>query len=222
MGRSFLNKKFANDRYMRLTPFIILVNLAFLIIYSVCSSPRFATSLSLAHLADWTIFQPRQVLSGRYVWTVFTYPFVTMDILSLLFDSIFLMFFGNRFEMEIGSKEFLFLYFSSSFFAAVVLLVVSAATGANLLAYGPGASIFALIFAFSMLHRYESVMFLFAFRVKLPMFMLILLLLNTLYLYLGIGNAGEILLNFLGFFYALIYVSLRIRIGADQFFKNLF
>ncbi len=222
MGRSFLNRKFANDRYMKLTPFIILLNLAFLIIYFVCSSPRFANSLSLARLHDWMIFQPKQILSGKYMWTVFTYPFVTMDVLSLLFDSIFLMFFGNRFEMEIGSKEFLFLYFSSSFFAAIVLLALTAITGANLLAYGPGASIFALIFAFSMLHRYESIMFLFAFRIKLPMFMLILLLLNTLYLYLGIGNSGEIILNFLGFFYALLYVSLRIRIGADQFFRNLF
>ena len=220
-GKSILNRKFNNDRYMRISPLIVLTNVLFYVVYFILRSPRFADSSYWMDLERLVIFQPDLVATGQNIWTFLTFPFFSNRFFPLLFESLIILIFGTRYEMEVGSKEFMLLYFSSSFFAAIVSSAVYLISGYELVFYGAGASIYALILALSVLHRYESVLLFFILRVKMPMVVIVFLLLDALYLYLGYNYIGEAILNFLGFAYALAYVGLRIRISLRQFFENL-
>lgn len=71
-------------------------------------------------------------------WTLFTYMFLHGSVTHILFNMIGLFFFGPRLELELGSKNFLWLYFISGIAGALLsfLEYTSAIIGASGAVYG--------------------------------------------------------------------------------------
>jgi rhomboid family protein len=82
-------------------------------------------------------FVPALVLERP--WTIFTYLFLHGGFEHILFNMLGLLFFGPRMELELGSRNFLLLYFISGLTAAVLSLILSPYTaiiGASGAVYG--------------------------------------------------------------------------------------
>ncbi len=72
-------------------------------------------------------------------WTVITYMFLHGDIGHILFNMLGLFFFGPRLEIELGTKQFLILYFLSGITGALLSVILSpmaALIGASAGVYG--------------------------------------------------------------------------------------
>lgn len=71
------------------------------------------------------VFSPSQVLDGARVWTAFTYLFLELDPMSLLFYEVFgLWIFASPLEHRWGSRRFLFYFFGTGTGAAVLTTVL--------------------------------------------------------------------------------------------------
>jgi membrane associated rhomboid family serine protease len=73
-------------------------------------------SLSYGWVTDWLILDPEKVLQGQ-VWRLLTYAFLHEPVLvsfHLLFNMLFLWWFGSDVEQLYGRKEFLAIYLTSA------------------------------------------------------------------------------------------------------------
>ena len=93
------------------------------------------------YLELWLGLWPEDVFTRGYVWQLITYAFLhdTRSLLHILFNMLFLFWFGRDIELRIGPRRLLILYFGSALAGALAFSLVRLATGA---ASGPviGAS----------------------------------------------------------------------------------
>ncbi|MBI5472363.1 MAG: rhomboid family intramembrane serine protease [Ignavibacteriae bacterium] len=99
----------------------------------------FVLTVYRSQFANFLAFVPLEFLHRP--WTLATYMFVhdTTGISHILFNMLALFFFGPRLEMELGSKHFLGLYFTSGLIGALLHLVfnpLSPIVGASGAVYG--------------------------------------------------------------------------------------
>ena len=95
-------------------------------------------------LVDQLMFVPAWILIRP--WTVITYQFVHGGTFHLLFNMLALVFFGPRLELELGSKDFLLLYFISGIAGGLLSLLTpfTAIIGAS-------GSLFGVMMAYAMI-----------------------------------------------------------------------
>lgn len=84
------------------------------------------------------------VLIPQRPWSVLTYAFLHADLMHLLFNMIGLYFFGPRLEMELGSRHFLGLYFTSAIVAALASFFTPYAA-----IVGASGAVFGVLFGFA-------------------------------------------------------------------------
>ena len=226
---NFLNKKFKNDRFLGLSYIIMAINfvlaLALFVLYKTENYEIYI------RLKTWTSLIYSSFIRGKYLWTPLTFSFVTTDFFSLFFYCLLLWFFGLRYEREIGSKEFLFLYLSSSIVSSLAVVLTTflfnlspttAQFFPNFILEGSSASIFALFFISSYYHRFETIYLLFVIPIKLPFVVFALLLLDIFYLLIGRNTISNVLLDIYAILYAISYAKLRLRLDIKSFFRNMF
>ena len=88
-------------------------------------------------MSDALMFVPALILSKP--WTIVTYMFLHGGFSHILFNMVGLFFFGPRLEIEIGGKQFLWLYFISGIMGALLSFVFNPYTaiiGASGAVYG--------------------------------------------------------------------------------------
>lgn len=104
---------------------LILAN----VVMFILSSVRPALMLSLMYVPALTLDRP---------WTVITYMFLHDGTFHLLFNMLGLLFFGPRLEMELGTRDFLLLYFMSGIAGALLSCITPyvAIVGASGAVYG--------------------------------------------------------------------------------------
>ena len=77
---------------------------------------------SLGWVTDWFILDPTKVMEGQ-VWRLLTYAFLhsvgSVFFLHLIFNMLFLWWFGSDMETLYGSKEFLAIYLVSALFGGI-------------------------------------------------------------------------------------------------------
>lgn len=78
----------------------------------------FVLTLSMPELTDFLKLVP--ILAIQHPWSIVTYMFVHGGLGHIFFNMLALFFFGSRLELELGTKQFLWLYGISGFMAAVL------------------------------------------------------------------------------------------------------
>lgn len=113
--------------------------------------PGFAMPSSV--VGDWLELSPNTLLHGQ-VWRVVTYAFCH-DIRSgfpfhLLFNMLFLWWFGKTLELMYGSREFLFFYLSAAAFAGLAFVGLSLVLREHAAAIGASGAIMAIMMVYAM------------------------------------------------------------------------
>lgn len=226
---SFLNKKFKNDKFLGLSYVIMAINFAMALAFLILKKTE--NYEALEKLINWSALIYGYFIRGKYFWTPITFSFITTDFFSLFFYCLLLWFFGLRYEREIGSKEFIFLYLSSSIVSSLAVVLTTyifnlfpatARFFPSFILAGSSASIFALFFITSYYHRFETIYLLFVIPIKLPFVVFALLLLDIIYLLINRNTIANVLLDVYAILYAISYAKLRLRLDIKSFFRNMF
>ncbi len=135
--------------------------------------------LIMARLADWVGLVPELVLTEGYVWQVFTYQFVHLDVFHLLFNMLFVWMFGVDLERRWGTIAFTKYYLIVGTTAGLATVVTSllplAATAPSYFALTVGASGagYGLMMAWAIVFPHRTVYFFGLFPLTARVFALI-------------------------------------------------
>jgi len=86
-------------------------------------------------------------------WTLFTYMFLHDGTFHILFNMLGLFFFGPRLEEELGSRDFLLLYFISGITGGLLSFITP-----NVAIVGASAAVYGIFLAFAMLWPREQLL----------------------------------------------------------------
>jgi membrane associated rhomboid family serine protease len=95
------------------------------------------------------------ILTGR-LWQPFTFPFVHVGFIQVLFDGIVLYFFGGSLERAWGGGRFAFFFFASGIVAGLIMMALSPWIGAPEM-IGMVGSFISVVVAFAALNPYATV-----------------------------------------------------------------
>jgi membrane associated rhomboid family serine protease len=162
---------------------------------------------------DYIALKPRNILAGKYVWTIITSMFAHAGFFHLFANMVSLIFLGGFLERIIGKKRFAAIYFISGIVASAFFILFSLLIKSEFDAYAVGAS--GAIFGIAgvvMLLTPKLKVFIFPIPVAMPIYIALLIALFGLWLIswaagLPIGNTAH-----LGGFVAGIAYGIFLRI----------
>lgn len=199
---------------------LIFVNIAVFLLYRFLLVGLSLFKLDADFLTSFLQMPSSIIELGKHPWTIFTYMFVHLDLLHILFNMLWLYFFGGLFLRWFDAKTLTLLYivggFCGAFFFILFYNVLPAFSGIQALLIGASASILALAIAIAMYKPDEPIpLFLFG-VVKLKWLAIIMVVMDLLSL--NGHNAGGNLAHLGGAFAGLAF-GLSIRKGRNPFAK---
>jgi membrane associated rhomboid family serine protease len=133
------------------TPVLFTMLAIFAVIFLLAFTgllPAFVIALTWVPNDSW-------ILSGR-LWQPFTFPFVHIGFIQVLFDGIVLYFFGGSLERAWGGGRFAFFFFASGLVAGLIMMALSPWIGVPVMT-GMVGSFVAVVVAFAALNPYATV-----------------------------------------------------------------
>ena len=197
---------------------ILFVNIGLFILLRLAEVVCILFGLDQSFLL-WAFEMPSNLETLLYrPWTVLTYMFVHMDILHILFNMLWLYWFGKIFLQFFNERQLTGLYFLGGLAGALFFLVSynvfpyfrSAAPFSHLI--GASAAVMAIVFAVSFYKKDYEIQLLFIGRIKLLYLALFTLLIDLISI--TSENAGGHLAHIGGALIG-IWFAYRIRQGKD-------
>ena len=160
---------------------------------------------------EWCELDSKKVLSGQ-IWRPFTAGFLhnRFGVWHLLFNMLFLFWFGSRLEMRFGSAEFTAFYFASLLVSSLAYIGLDLYTQSLIPAIGASGAIWGVVALYAMLYPYEQIRIYFLFPVQIWLLALIyfiydlhpvLLALSGENYFSGVGHAAHVGGAVFGFLY---------------------
>jgi membrane associated rhomboid family serine protease len=169
-GRGRLGSTMGSSFMTPAVKWLLISNVAIFILYF------FAIRLGGERPFVWLSLIPRWVLSLS-IWQLVTYLFIhsPYDFLHILFNMLFLWFFGRALESTWGTQRFLRFYFLCGIGAGLCVVLLALMVGnVDTRTIGASGAIYGLLLAFGMLFPNEEILFLGQFPMKARWFVLIM------------------------------------------------
>ncbi len=117
---------------------------------------------------QWCSLDPTKVAKGQ-IWRLVTCAFChdRMSIWHLVFNMLFLFWFGTRLESRYGPKEFALFYFASAIASSVAFLLLHWYTGDLTPAIGASGAVWGVVALYALLHPYERIRLYFLFPIEI-------------------------------------------------------
>ncbi len=162
-------------------------------------------------LQKWLELDTKKVMSGQ-IWRLITCGFChsRYSILHLVFNMLFLCWFGRRLEQIYGPKEFTAFYFAALLVASLAYIGLDLYTGTMVPAIGASGAVWGIVAVYAMMYPYERVYIYFLFPIQIRILALIYFLfdLHPVLLALsgeryisGVGHAAHVGGAIFGYFY---------------------
>jgi membrane associated rhomboid family serine protease len=152
---------------------LIYINLAFFLIISLLNVGNFLFTGNLSFIVNWLGIPAYFPNFLTKPWTIITYMFTHQSFLHILFNILFLYWFGQMFVQYLNQRQLLGLYILGGFAGAVLYMIafnffpVFSAIKYVAIAIGASASVMAIIIAVASLTPNQTVYLLFFGQVKL-------------------------------------------------------
>ena len=133
------------------------------------------THASDAH-ALWGILglTPRAVFRYGLVWQLLTYAFLHNDLMHILFNMLFLYWFGREVEMTWGSRRFLTFYLAAAIFSGFCFVGVDYAMGRELSwCIGASGAIMAVVMVYALYWPNQIILFMLFFPMRIRTFVIV-------------------------------------------------
>ena len=122
-------------------------------------------------LADTFGMHPPQAVLGGHVWQFVTYAFLHGGLRHILFNMLFLYWFGRDVETRLGSKRFVWFYFGAAVAGAAVFCPMYVKWGGVM--FGASGAIMGVVVVYAIYWPNRTVLFLFLIPMKVRTFALL-------------------------------------------------
>jgi membrane associated rhomboid family serine protease len=110
-----------------------------------------SVTVRVSYVTEWLDLNPTKVLKGQ-VWRIITHAFChsPTDLLHILFNMLFLFWFGREVESIYGSREFLLFYLAAAVVAGLAYIGLDLATGDSTPAVGASGAVLGVTMLFTL------------------------------------------------------------------------
>jgi membrane associated rhomboid family serine protease len=164
-----------------------------------------------SHVEDWCALSPQQTIRGQ-LWRLLTYAFChsRFGVMHILFNMLFLWWFGKVLEQMYGGRELLLFYLSAAVLSGLTFLGISFATSDPTPAIGASGSVMALMMLYALHFPRQRIYLFFLVPIQIRWLVLlyfvydlhpVLLALSGAQIQGGVAHAAHLGGMIFGFFY---------------------
>ena len=204
---------------------IIYLNIIFFVIIKVCSSIFFLFEINTNEFFN-KLYLPAEInLIKLQPWSIFSFMFIHLNFVHLIFNMLWLYFIGNIFLQWLNEKQLIYIYILGGisgglfFVLSYNYLPLLQKNIENTLALGASASIFAIMMAITIYKPDHKIQIPFIQKIKLKNITIFL----TIYYIVSLsnGNTGGNIAHIGGGLFSFIYMKqLNTRKIIKSIFKN--
>lgn len=149
----------------------------------------YAPQVSLVQ--QWCSLDPAAVAKGQ-VWRLVTCAFChdRMGVWHIVFNMLFLFWFGTRLEQMYGPKEFALFYFASAIASSLAFLLLHWYTGDMTPAVGASGAVWGVVALYALHHPYERIYVYFLFPIEIRWLVVLYLIFDLHPVLLALNSPG--------------------------------
>jgi len=202
---------------------IIYLNIIFFVIIKVCSSIFFLFEINTNEFFN-KLYLPAEInLIKLQPWSIFSFMFIHLNFVHLIFNMLWLYFIGNIFLQWLDEKQLIFIYLLGGISGGLFFVLcynyipLLQKNIENTLALGASASIFAIMIAITIYKPDHKIQIPFIQKIKLKNITIFL----TIYyiICLSGSNTGGYLAHIGGGIFSFIYMK---QLDTSKIFKSIF
>ena len=202
---------------------IIYLNIIFFVIIKVCSSIFFLFEINTNEFFN-KLYLPAEInLIKLQPWSIFSFMFIHLNFVHLIFNMLWLYFIGNIFLQWLDDKQLIFIYLLGGISGGLFFVLcynyipLLQKNIENTLALGASASIFAIMMAITIYKPNHKIQIPFIQKIKLKNITIFL----TIYYIVSLsgGNTGGYLAHIGGGIFSFIYIK---QLDKSKIFKSIF
>lgn len=202
---------------------IIYLNIIFFVIIKVCSSIFFLFEINTNEFFN-KLYLPAEInLIKLQPWSIFSFMFIHLNFVHLIFNMLWLYFIGNIFLQWLDDKQLIFIYLLGGISGGLFFVLcynyipLLQKNIENTLALGASASIFAIMMAITIYKPDHKIQIPFIQKIKLKNITIFL----TIYYIVSLsgGNTGGYLAHIGGGIFSFIYMK---KLDTSKIFKSIF
>jgi len=202
---------------------IIYLNIIFFVIIKVCSSIFFLFEINTNEFFN-KLYLPAEInLIKLQPWSIFSFMFIHLNFVHLIFNMLWLYFIGNIFLQWLDEKQLIFIYLLGGISGGLFFVLcynyipLLQKNIENTLALGASASIFAIMMAITIYKPDHKIQIPFIQKIKLKNITIFL----TIYYIVSLsgGNTGGYLAHIGGGIFSFIYMK---QLNTSKIFKSIF
>ena len=202
---------------------IIYLNIIFFVIIKVCSSIFFLFEINTNEFFN-KLYLPAEInLIKLQPWSIFSFMFIHLNFVHLIFNMLWLYFIGNIFLQWLDDKQLIFIYLLGGISGGLFFVLcynyipILQKNIENTLALGASASIFAIMMAITIYKPNHKIQIPFIQKIKLKNITIFL----TIYYIVSLsgGNTGGYLAHIGGGIFSFIYMK---KLDTSKIFKSIF
>lgn len=133
---------------------------------------------------NWVGLAPDRVFIGGRIWQLVTYAFFhdPSSLFHLIFNMLFLYWFGREVEMIWGTRRFLWFYFAAAVFSGLLFALLEVIIGRPALCIGASGAIMAVVMVYALWFPNRLILLMLIFPIRIWTFVLITIGIETLHL----------------------------------------
>ena len=202
---------------------IIYLNIIFFVIIKVCSSIFFLFEINTNEFFN-KLYLPAEInLIKLQPWSIFSFMFIHLNFVHLIFNMLWLYFIGNIFLQWLDDKQLIFIYLLGGISGGLFFVLcynyipLLQKNIENTLALGASASIFAIMMSITIYKPDHKIQIPFIQKIKLKNITIFL----TIYYIVSLsgGNTGGYLAHIGGGIFSFIYMK---QLDTSKIFKSIF
>ena len=202
---------------------IIYLNIIFFVIIKVCSSIFFLFEINTNEFFN-KLYLPAEInLIKLQPWSIFSFMFIHLNFVHLIFNMLWLYFIGNIFLQWLDDKQLIFIYLLGGISGGLFFVLcynyipLLQKNIENTLALGASASIFAIMMAITIYKPDHKIQIPLIQKIKLKNITVFL----TIYYIVSLsgGNTGGYLAHIGGGIFSFIYMK---QLDTSKIFKSIF
>tara|TARA_B100000941_G_scaffold52770_2_gene33928 strand:- start:2122 stop:2955 length:834 start_codon:yes stop_codon:yes gene_type:complete len=202
---------------------IIYLNIIFFVIIKVCSSIFFLFEINTNEFFN-KLYLPAEInLIKLQPWSIFSFMFIHLNFIHLIFNMLWLYFIGNIFLQWLDEKQLIFIYLLGGISGGLFFVLcynyipLLQKNIENTLALGASASIFAIMMAITIYKPDHKIQIPLIQKIKLKNITVFL----TIYYIVSLsgGNTGGYLAHIGGGIFSFIYMK---QLNTSKIFKSIF
>lgn len=144
-------------------------------------------------VTDLLDLDPRSVLGGGQIWRIVTMAFLhdPISVWHILFNMLFLWWFGQETEARLGSNEFARFYFAGILLASLTYLILAVIVGNPRPAIGASGAVMAVVMYYAYFNPRKQILVFFVFPIELRWIVVGYVIFNLQPVLLELGGGGH-------------------------------